>query len=408
MHTTTALSTISRIIKIIVIVLLLFLIAFDIAPTSSERDTQQYIVEAGFQRARSQQIEKAGYILLYRPQEERVQAHYELQEALNALQQEMNLLQKNTDPDVQGNLQGSQVDYFALIVASQALLDHPDDPANSIEFNIILLHDRPFFASITNLVTILQQHASARMVQLLSIRIIIIVLCFIVCIFLILLDRYIYAMKEVHLPFIETLPTSRKLWAVFYASFFQAGKTGELVFLLNRFFSVLALCSLLFLIWFEIVPTSSQRDEQYIVNTGFQRERERIFENSAYSLRYRSTSDNIQAISDLQTTLILFRQEQSVLFTNPDPAVQRYLQTTQADYQALVQNIQILADHPNNVVTPIQFENILLHGQRFFVPMNDLVTYLKNQQQASDEQFMLDKIIIEGSCGVLILLLIFL
>jgi hypothetical protein len=56
---------------------------------------------------------------------------------------------------------------------------------------------------------------------------------------------------------------------------------------------------LLLLLWFEIVPTQSERDAQSIVNTGFQRERSRLFVNAAYALRYHPQTEKAQAICGL-------------------------------------------------------------------------------------------------------------
>ncbi len=191
--------TLMRIMRVAIAFFLLILIGFEIVPTSSERDTQQYIVEAGFQRGRSQQIERAAYILQYRPESEKTHAINELQTSLFAFQQEQALLWENSDLDVQRSLHNAQKDYTAIVAAAQALLDHPH---SLIELDIILLHTPKFFQVIDDLVIILEQQLANRVTQLLIIRISMLVLCIFMITSLLLpgrrslMDRKTYTKKE--------------------------------------------------------------------------------------------------------------------------------------------------------------------------------------------------------------------
>ena len=187
--------TLTRMVRVAIAFFLLILIGFEIVPISSERDTQQYIVEAGFQRGRSQQIERAAYILQYRPQSEKIQAINDLQTSLFAFQQEQALLWKNTDPDVQRSLHNTQTDYTAIVTASQAILEHPD---SLIELDIILLHSPNFFQAVNDLVILLEQQLSNRMAQLLAIRVFLIALCMLMITSLLFLNYYILIDRKMH------------------------------------------------------------------------------------------------------------------------------------------------------------------------------------------------------------------
>jgi hypothetical protein len=160
---------------------------------------------------------------------------------------------------------------------------------------------------------------------------------------------------------------------------------------------------MLLLVWFEIVPAQSERDAQSIVNAGFQRERSRLFVNSVYALCYRSHAEKAQAMSDLQITLPLFQDEQALLATNPDPAVQRLVQQARPDYLALVSAVHILIAHPNEPVNQDELAVVLFHDQRFFLPMDALTTVLQQHAERQTEQFLLVKGIIEGACVIIAL-----
>ncbi len=193
--------TLMRIIRVAVALFLLILVGFEIVPISSERDTQQYIVEAGFQRERSQQIEQAAYILQYRPESEKMQAIDELQISLFAFQQEQALLWKNSDQNVQRSLHVIQTDYSAIVAAAQAILEHPK---SLIELNIILLHSQRLFLAVDDLVILLEQHLTNRIAQLLVIRSIMMVICILMLTTFLFLDRYASKKRKVNAKKSET------------------------------------------------------------------------------------------------------------------------------------------------------------------------------------------------------------
>lgn len=163
---------------------------------------------------------------------------------------------------------------------------------------------------------------------------------------------------------------------------------------------------MLLLFWLESVPSAFLRDATYNVEAGFQRERSRLFVNSAYNLEYRPASEHVQAIRDLQISLPAFREEQALLWKNPDVEVQSLLHRAQPDYSFMVVTVQTILAHPTNAVSSDAFSHILSHDQSFFLPMNTLITIL-NQQQLKQEQFlMIMKLSIVFFCalGTLILL----
>jgi hypothetical protein len=164
---------------------------------------------------------------------------------------------------------------------------------------------------------------------------------------------------------------------------------------------------MILLIWFEIVPTKSERDAQYIVNAGFQRERSRLFVNSTYALRYRSQTEKAAAISDLQITLPAFQQEQMLLATNHDRDVQNLVRKARPDYLFLIGAVQMLIAHPNTPVTQDQLVTVFSHDQSFFLVMDTLTTVLQQHAQQQTEQFLRTKGIAEGSCMIIALFWLF-
>lgn len=166
--------TIDRILKVTVICFLLLLIGFEMVPIDSIRDTQQYIVNAGFQRARSQMLERCASVLQYGSTAEKAPAIRTLQNRIILFQQEQTLLLSNPDPDVQSLLQAAQTDYLSIVAAVHVLIAHPDTP---IELDILMLHDRRFFSQMDAVVFLLEQHLEVRNAQLLALRVLLIAAC---------------------------------------------------------------------------------------------------------------------------------------------------------------------------------------------------------------------------------------
>ena len=88
---------------------------------------------------------------------------------------------------------------------------------------------------------------------------------------------------------------------------------------LTTFLMIKCIATLLFtiaLIGFEALPMIEGSDSQYISQAALQRTRSQIFVKSVLVLLYRPNEERMSAISDLQTVLPLFEQEQAVLLQN--------------------------------------------------------------------------------------------
>jgi hypothetical protein len=164
------LHTIKRVLKVTVICFLLLLIGFEMVPVNSIRDTQQYIVNAGFQRARSQMLERYAYALQYGPAAEKAQAMSMLKNRSALFQDEQALLATNPDPDVQRLVQQARADYLALVDAVHTLIAHPNETVNQDELATVLFHDQRFFLPMDALTTVLQQHSERQTEQFLLVK----------------------------------------------------------------------------------------------------------------------------------------------------------------------------------------------------------------------------------------------
>lgn len=164
---------------------------------------------------------------------------------------------------------------------------------------------------------------------------------------------------------------------------------------------------LVFLFMFEIVPTSSIQDAQYIVVAGFQRANSQFIERSVYALQYRPLAEQAQALQDLRTTLTTFQQEQSLLWTNSDLEVQGFLNQAQPDYLSIVTSAQSVLAHPSSSTNQLQLNIILSYDRGFFSTMNSLVLFLEQKVETQRLQLLLIKVGLIGICIVTMLFLMF-
>lgn len=136
--------------------------------------------QANFQLARDEFISKDVMVLAYRPATYHSQAINELQTILPQFQQvQVGLLQGNAvlglpghPPDsVKVALLSTQSDYLAIVTAVNQLLAHPDalnpDP---IQVEIVLQHERLYISGMYQVISLLQQDAETRRVQLIMIK----------------------------------------------------------------------------------------------------------------------------------------------------------------------------------------------------------------------------------------------
>lgn len=160
--------------------LLLSLVIFEILPLLSGYDDLIVMQQANFQLARNEFISKDVMVLAYRPISYHSQAINELQTVLPQFQQvQVGLLHGDASLGLPGNppdsvrvaLAVSQTDYLAIVTAVQHLLAHPDvSNPDPIQVEIVLQHERLYVNNMYQVITLLQQDAEARKVQLIGIK----------------------------------------------------------------------------------------------------------------------------------------------------------------------------------------------------------------------------------------------
>lgn len=165
---------------VLTLFLLLSLVTLNILPLFPSSDDLVIMQQANFQLARDEFIAKDVMVLAYRPLSYHSQAVSELQTVLPQFQMvQVGLLQGNVSLSLPGKppdsvkvaLLASQSDYLAIVTAVNHLLAHPDatnpDP---IQVEIVLQHERLYVGEMYQVISLLQQDAEARDVQLIFIK----------------------------------------------------------------------------------------------------------------------------------------------------------------------------------------------------------------------------------------------
>ncbi len=160
--------------------LLLSLTILNILPLLSGQDDLIIMQQANFQLARDEFMAKDVLSLAYRPVSFHSQAINELQTILPQFQQvqvgllhgDVSLGLPNNPPDsVRAALQVSQSDYIAIVTSVNRLLAHSDTSnPDPIQVAIVLQHERLYVNEMYQVITLLQQDAEARKVQLIFIK----------------------------------------------------------------------------------------------------------------------------------------------------------------------------------------------------------------------------------------------
>lgn len=142
-----------------------------------------------------------------------------------------------------------------------------------------------------------------------------------------------------------------------------------------RVLSLAAILLVLVLIAFEsllpLVDASS-----YLNQAGLQRTRSDVLALAMLTLEYRPASEHALAISNLQVTLPIFEQEQTLLNSDDDSDEQLLLQQMRGDYLAIVTAAQSAISVPGKPVDPIQVNIIMAHKDSYRSTMNLLVNVL--------------------------------
>lgn len=165
----------------LVLFLLITLTGFDIFPITSGNNTVIVNQQADIQLARAEFITKDILTIAYRPNN-KAQAVGELQAILPQFQKIQNGLLKgdtslgfpNNPPDnVQSALLSTQGDYSAFYIAANTILTHVDHTPDPTQVNIVFQRERPYIQSMAIVISLLQNNAQNRDVQLLIIKMII-------------------------------------------------------------------------------------------------------------------------------------------------------------------------------------------------------------------------------------------
>jgi len=138
---------------------------------------------ATFQAAISQRIAKDALELEGKDMGLQVQAIGELQTMLPIFEnQQMQLSEQPTLPDIQPLLLMSQADFLSMDMAMRTLLANLSAPADPIEVQVILMHERTYFLDMSLISLMIEQEGEGDKVQLFGIE-----LGLVSCLFLLLL-----------------------------------------------------------------------------------------------------------------------------------------------------------------------------------------------------------------------------
>lgn len=373
--------TFARVIKIL---FMLLLIGFECILRMVEGDAS-YINGAAFQRARSQILTNAAYVLEYRPQVEHTQAMRDLQTTLPLFEHEEMLLHMNTAPDVQNLLQQADIDYLPIIAAIQSIMMHNQRRIDPQEVNILVLHENNYLIAFNDLMIILPQDYENRNMQLFVLQIVI----------------------EVVFLSIFFLAMTTFLWE---SETYKNENINQKKTPLPRPFFIrrLLICVLVIvLMGLEVVPLEIEKEAAYLNQAGLQRLRCEIVTKSALVLAYRPDGEKTAALSDLQIAVPLFQQEQATLLMNGHAAVSRSAQQATSEYTIMSAAAQALLIQERKAVSLATVSTIITHASKCEAVMNSIVVVLQHQIEQQLDVIFFVEIGIEGTLiiflGILLL-----
>jgi len=168
------------------IFLLVVMVGLEILPITNGNDDPVIQRQADLQLTRSIFLSRDVLVLAYRPITFRSQAVSDLQTILPVFQQvQAGLIVGDVSLGLPGNppdnvriaLGTANSDYQQMVTALKSLLANADSPTgpDPVQVNIVLLHDRPYITAMYQAITLIQQNADARKIQLLIIKIFFIV-----------------------------------------------------------------------------------------------------------------------------------------------------------------------------------------------------------------------------------------
>ncbi|GCE11151.1 hypothetical protein [Tengunoibacter tsumagoiensis] len=170
---------------------------------------------------------------------------------------------------------------------------------------------------------------------------------------------------------------------------------------------VAAILLFIMVIAFECIPVFSSHNTDDLILADRQRTRAELFARDALILVYRPQSEWSGAISDLQSILPLFENEEVILEGNSDSQMMLQVQQMRGDYLALDAAIKAILKQPIPSVFQLQLGIILVHDRPFIIAMNSVVSIIQRQENDRDRQLFYIEVGVELLIITLILTFIF-
>lgn len=114
----------------------------------------------------------------------------------------------------------------------------------------------------------------------------------------------------------------------------------------------------------------------YINNAGTQRARVEVLVSSMLILQYRPPSEQANAVATIETTLPLFKQEQTTLLDDPARDIQAIMLQAQPNYLALVAAVQTAISNPTKPVDPVQVNIMIMKRDAYRAAINQVTATL--------------------------------
>lgn len=144
---------------------------------------------------------------------------------------------------------------------------------------------------------------------------------------------------------------------------------------------VAAILLLIILAGFQALPVFQDNSAEVVNDAGLQRTRCQIIAKSVYVLAYRPKAEHAQAVSDLQTTLPLWQQEQENLTSSVTSDVLPLLQDARSNYLAIAAATKAILAQPDQSPDPIQIDIVANSNRDYTRTMNQVNILLVRQAE---------------------------
>lgn len=145
---------------------------------------------------------------------------------------------------------------------------------------------------------------------------------------------------------------------------------------------------------FQSLPLFLPSDANAINNAGLQRTRSQVLVKSAFTLAYRPKQEHAQAVSDIQTVLPLWQQEQEALTQTVSIDVQPLLTDARGDYLAMLAASKVILAHSDSV-NLIQVDIMAASNRNYVRAMNQVVILLVRQADVRVRSFWFFELLID-------------